>query len=174
MNIFVLCTGRCGSTTFAVACRNATNFTAGHETRIHIFGPERLAYPDNHIEVDNRLSWLLGRLDRQYGNRAAYVHLIRNEEDTAASFLRRKTGIIVAYREEIINTGLQENTMDLCLDYCRTVNANIQAFLQDKTKALIVRLEQAAEDFSRFWHKAGITGDLDAALLEFQTRHNAS
>ena len=56
MNVFVLCTGRCGSTTFACACRHIENYTAAHESRSHLAGPERFAYPEDHIEVDNRLS----------------------------------------------------------------------------------------------------------------------
>jgi len=89
MNVFVLNTGRCGSTTFARACRHISNFSSAHESRTYLFGEERLAYPSNHIEVDNRLSWLLGRLDRKYGDRAVYVHLKRNIHDTAASFVAR-------------------------------------------------------------------------------------
>ena len=51
-NVFVLCTGRCGSTSFERACRHATNWTSGHETRSHLLGADRLAYPDRHIEAD--------------------------------------------------------------------------------------------------------------------------
>ena len=79
-NVFVLCTGRCGSTTLVEACGHLSNWTSGHETRTHLLGPARLAYPDGHIEADNRLSWLLGRLDEAFGDRAAYVHLTRDPE----------------------------------------------------------------------------------------------
>ena len=57
MNIFVLCTGRCGSMTFTKACGHIDNFSSAHESRCGRLGNERLAYPENHIEVDNRLSW---------------------------------------------------------------------------------------------------------------------
>ena len=89
MNVFVLCTGRCGSTTFARAAEHATNFSVGHESRKRLIGAERFAYADNHIEVDNRLSWMLGRLDDHYGERARYVHLTREREAVARSFLQR-------------------------------------------------------------------------------------
>ena len=82
-NVFVLCTGRCGSTTFDRACRHMTNWTAGHETRSHLTGPDRFAYPPRHIEADNRLSWMLGRLEQAYGADAAYVHLTRDAEAVA-------------------------------------------------------------------------------------------
>ncbi len=86
MNVFILNTGRCGSYTFHEACSHIKNFTSGHESRSTILGPNRLDYPENHIESDNRLSWLLGRLDKKYGDNAYYVHLLRNEKDLVYSF----------------------------------------------------------------------------------------
>ena len=91
MNVFVLCTGRCGSTTFIESCRHIRNFSCAHESRTRLLGNERLAYPPNHIEADNRLSWFLGRLDREYGDDAFYVHLVRNTKDVARSYARRFT-----------------------------------------------------------------------------------
>lgn len=75
MNIFVLNTGRCGSTTLIKACRHITNYSEAHESRCAMLGRERLNYPPNHIEADKRLVWLLGRLDKEYGDDALYVHL---------------------------------------------------------------------------------------------------
>ena len=85
MNVFVLSTGRCGSTTFIKACSHITNYSSAHESLSTRTGKQRLNYPENHIEADNRLSWLLGRLDNTYGDDAFYVHLNRNIEDTIAS-----------------------------------------------------------------------------------------
>ena len=85
MNIFVLNTGRCGSTTFIKACQHIQNFTASHESRSVFTGNQRLAYPRNHIEADNRLSWFLGKLDQEYGDNAVYVHLLRDRAATARS-----------------------------------------------------------------------------------------
>jgi len=119
MNVFVLNTGRCGSTTFIKACNHITNFSCAHESRAGILGEEHFDYPENHIEADNRLSWLLGRLERAYGDDAIYVHLKRNENDTAHSFtLRYQAGIIKAYRAPGILMGLPEETdhMSVCLD----------------------------------------------------------
>lgn len=89
MRIFILCTGRTGSTTIIKACKHIKNYTAAHESRSSMFGKERFNYNDNHIEADNRLSWLLGHLDKLYGENAYYVHLIRNKADTVRSLNRR-------------------------------------------------------------------------------------
>lgn len=66
MNIFILSTGRCGSTTFIQSCQHITNFSSAHESNIHKIGTDRIVYPQNHIESDNRLSWFLGRLEEHY------------------------------------------------------------------------------------------------------------
>jgi ferritin-like protein len=52
--------------TFIRACRHITNYTAGHETRSTLLGEDRIAYPRQHIEADNRLSWMLGKLGKKY------------------------------------------------------------------------------------------------------------
>ena len=175
-NVFVLCTGRCGSLTFAKACSHITNFTVGHETRVGRLGEERFAYPERHIEVDNRLSWLLGRLEKAYGPRALYVHLRRDPQAVAESYARRYgAGIIHAYRTAIVATRpMQDDPVAVGLDYCATVNANIEVFLAGKPHKYEVRLEHAAADFVGFWHRIHAKGDRDAALREFGIAHNAT
>ena len=127
MNVFVLCTGRCGSVTFSKAAQHAINFTAGHETRSHLLGAEHFAYPPNHIEVDNRLTWFLGRLHQAFPD-AYYVHLVRDSLAVARSFyLRYGRGIIGGYATGIM-MSLPENApkVDVCLDYVHTVNENVR------------------------------------------------
>jgi hypothetical protein len=108
-NVFVLTTGRSGSLTFTRACERITNYTAGHETRSGLLGRERLAYPDRHIEVDNRLAWMLGRLEDAHGDRAFYVHLRRDEEATAESHVGREAGAAVS-RPAAARTGRDTRT----------------------------------------------------------------
>ena len=176
MNVFVLCTGRCGSKTFAKACEHITNYTAGHETRCRVFGPERLAYPDRHIEVDNRLAWFLGRLNAAYGDDAFYVHLTRDPEEVAASYNSRwsiSQSVVRAYRNGILMLPRHESDITICRDFVDTVNSNIEHFLQDKSRQLHIRMETAAEEFQGFWERIGAEGDLDAAVSEWRTPHNA-
>ncbi|MBU0500973.1 MAG: hypothetical protein KJ558_12030 [Gammaproteobacteria bacterium] len=176
MNIFILNAGRCGSLTFIAACRHITNHTAAHESLTRRIGGQRLAYPPNHIEADNRLSWFLGRLDLEFGNDAFYVHLRRDRKRSADSFARREHfGIMKAYREGIL-LGEEENwpAPDLALDYLETVETNIQLFLKDKTRKIDFALERARTDFYRFWELIGAEGDLDRALREWEINYNAS
>jgi hypothetical protein len=174
-NVFVLSTGRCGSTTFARACAHFNNYTSGHETRSHFLGSKRFAYPSFHIESDNRLTWLLGRLEKEYGDAAFYVHLTRNLDDTAKSFAKRDGGIMAAYQGDGIIMGCKEtNQYDIACDYVNTVNENIRLFLKDKTNKMNFSLEHGKRDFERFIQEIEAKGNLEGALGEFEALHNAS
>jgi len=177
MNVFILNTGRCGSTTFVKACEHISNFSCAHESRTHLLGADRLNYPANHIEADNRLSWLLGRLDKVYGADAVYVHLKRNVLKTATSFIKRyNRGIIRAYRGDGIIMRLPPVTdpLSVALDYCDTVNSNIELFLKDKPNTIEFNLERVKQDFRVFWETIGAEGNIDDSLSEFETFYNAS
>lgn len=185
MNIFVLTTGRSGSTTFARACSHLTNYTAAHQSKINHLGPDRLRFPANHIEVDNRLSWFLGRIDEVYGERAFYVHLHRDAETTAKSFMARfGTGIISAYYPGIIARNTAFETIDkelddtlrmrVCLDYVKTVNANIRSFIATRPHSLSIALETPRPDFDNFLDRVGAEGALDRACDEWTVSHNAN
>ena len=175
--VFVLSTGRCGSTTFARACEHISNWSAAHESLIHEVGDARFAYPERHIEADNRLSWLLGRLDAQFDDEdTLYVHLRRDDEKTAQSFLRRwGKGIIKGYARRILpGSTRHHDRMEICRDYVRTVNTNITHFLTGRPNRMAFRLEAAASHFADFWARIGAEGAYEAALAEWEVRHNAS
>lgn len=176
MNVFILNTGRCGSTTFIKACQHISNYSSAHESRSTLIGEQRLAFPKNHIEADNRLSWVLGRLDQVYGDDAFYVHLSRNKNKTAESFAKRNDfGIMKAYREGILMQEQQtDSALELAQDYIETIESNIALFLKDKTHTLEFSLENAEQDFKTFWQAINAEGNLDAALAEWNTPYNAS
>ena len=176
MNIFILNTGRCGSTTFIKACQHITNYSSGHETLSAKTGSQRLLYSENHIEADNRLSWFLGRLDEKYSNDAFYVHLQRDQARAAASFVKRQSyGIMQAYEQGILQ-GIDEkhDPEQIALDYIYTVTANINHFLKDKDHKMDFRLENAKDDFILFWNAVNAEGNLNAALQEWDVTYNAS
>jgi len=175
MNVFILNSGRCGSSTFIKACQHITNFSSAHESLSQKIGSERLIYPQNHIEADNRLCWFLGRLDQAYGDNAFYVHLKRDPQSAAESFAKRNDyGIMKAYREGILLGGEEQPTHDLALDYLATIESNIELFLKDKTQAMPFQLEQAKTDFDVFWQRIGALGDQQRAMAEWSVCYNAS
>lgn len=177
-----------------------TNFTVGHESRASAYGPARFAYPDNHIEVDNRLSWFVGSLAEHHPD-AHYVHLLRDADATARSFLARwnvhpppprprgriarlrwqmqvrhpRASLISAFGNGLLMRGKpwpRHKRLEVSRFLVDTVHANIRTFLADRPH-VAVRLETAAQDFAEFWEWVGAEGDLDAALSEWQVRHNA-
>ncbi len=178
MNVFILSTGRCGSTTFERACRHITNYSSGHETRVDCLGPSRIDYPPRHIESDNRLAWFLGRLERRYPDDVFYVHLQRDREKVAQSYARRlDPGLMMsAYAHGIhlyLPDDIREQALHIARDYIDTVTANIDLFLSGKPNVMRFRLEDAKQDFREFWHRIGATGNLDAAIAEFDIAYNA-
>lgn len=178
MRVFVLTTGRAGSTTFAVACAHMSNFTSGHESRSGHLLPRRLEYPDQHIEIDNRLFFYLGLLDERYGANAYYVHLIRDEEAVARSLRDRWTSEVTLARgwERTVLMRLEasEDFHDgVARDVVQAMNAGIRMFLKDKPHVRTVSLDACPDDFLRFWDEIGARGDRRAAAQEWRTRHNA-
>jgi hypothetical protein len=176
MNVFVLCTGRCGSHTFIEACNHINNYSAGHETRSRFLGRERLNFSPNHIEADNRLAWFLGRLDEMYGDEAFYVHLTRDRQRNAASMSRyMHMGILEAYTDGILmRSSYCNDPMEFSLDLYDNINMNIKTFLKDKSHKMDFALENAKDDFRIFWDWIGAQGDLDEALSEWDKTYNKS
>ena len=180
-HVFILCTGRSGSVSFIRSCQYITNYSAGHETKAHAFGEDRLDFPEYHIEADNRLSWFLGPLEEKFGDDAVYVHLLRNREATLLSFMNRwgqKGGIIYAFEKGILMTKnrrlSKEEKIQICGDYYDTVNANIRQFLRYKSKTLTLRIENMDTDFKEFWDFIGAEGELNKAIAAFKEPANTS
>jgi 1,2-diacylglycerol 3-alpha-glucosyltransferase len=174
-HVFVLCTGRCGSVTFAKACGHFSNYTSGHETRISKVGDDRLAFADGHIEVDNRLAWFLGRIQEKYGDQAFYVHLTRDEHEVAASYDRRwhhHCSMIQAFDQGIARHEAPHE--EAGRELVRTINENIRCFLRDKPYQMTIDIAEIQSRFPEFVKRVGAQGDLDSALAEFSQQHNAT
>jgi len=175
MNIFILNTGRCGSTTFIKACKHITNYSAAHESLSTQTGKLRLAYPPSHIEADNRLSWFLGRLDKQYSDNAFYVHLQRDQQQTIESFCKRENfGIMKAYKEGILLNADNQTAEQIAADYIETIELNIKHFLKDKTHKMDFSLENADLDFKIFWEKISAQGSFEKAVAQWEINYNKS
>jgi len=173
MRVFILATGRCGTMTFAKACSHITNYTSGHET--HRFHPERFPfYPDNHIEVDSHLSWMLGSLWlQQYcfqGDGVQYVHLWRDPDAVARSFLKRSSAHSTA------RMMFQLSRVATLCDMRRMVeiiDTNIEQYVRGHMH-LKIDIDDAAKRWDEFWSKIKAEGDMEAGRREFLVRYNAS
>jgi len=175
-NVFVLSTGRTGTMTFNYACRHIKNYTSSHESLCREYGQKRLDYPKYHIEIDNRLVWMLGRLENTFGKEAFYVHMKRRPEDVAKSYLNRrlsKIGIMAAYHRGILKR-YDQVTMESAMDLVKTVNTNIDLFLKDKPNKMVFHIDNSAENLSTFFKLIGADVDLYAARAEMTKKRNVS
>lgn len=175
MNVFVLCTGRCGSVTFARACEHLSNYSVGHESRTNFTAPTRLDFPDNHIEVDLRLMWYFGLLEEEHGQHAFYVHLTRDPEKVAASYLRkfqRKGAGLARAWYELMRHPVPDYMGACMFDMVTILTANIRGYLRDKDH-MTIDIDSAAKAFPSFCERIGAQGDIGAACREFSVHYNA-
>ena len=173
MNVFVLCTGRTGSVSFYKVCNHIKNFTISHESRENL----DFKYDTNHIEIDNRLCWFLGRLDKNYGDNAIYVHLKRDLDKVAESFSQRfyyKRGISLAYKYNLLRTKQisGKSDIEICRDLVKTCEENILFFLENKSQVIKIDVENFREGIKKFWTFIDAEGDLNRALQELEIKRN--
>lgn len=164
MRVFVLTTGRSGSTTLYHACQHIENYTVQHEGATHWM-------KDNHITIDNRLSFRLGHLQQWHDDKCFYFHLIRDVVKTAKSFQNRlgDYDISQAWAKQVLMKP--EKTYETCLDYVLTTNANIQLFLKDKPHEIINLNRKGIETM---YDKIGVIGNINKSLQELKIKYNAT
>ena len=181
MKVIVLCSGRTGSFTLYRSSQHISNFTVSHESQVELLGAKRFRFPDQHIEIDNRIIWQLGSLEQYIGNQAFYVHLTRESAAVKQSFINRlyqPKSIFYSYCESIKKSTPENLSSDeivyLADDFLDSIDANIRYFLKDKTHQMEFRVENYQQDFSRFWEFIDAKGDYEQALTEWSKKHNPS
>lgn len=181
-NIFVLSPGRSGSKTFSEACQHLSNYSAAHESLSNQIGDARFAYPEGHIEVDNRLCWFLGDMQKRFSYPdTLYIYLKRDFERTAESFLHRlrnssyRSSIMGAFAHGIIMKSgdwRADEEESLAKFYVETVQANIETFLKT-IPHLIVSLDDGGESFHTFLQEISAEGEIEKALQTWSHVYNA-
>ena len=169
MRVFVVGTGRCGTTTFSKACGHIANYTAAHETPMRL----DLAYPPRHIEVSPRLTWVLPLLIDRYPD-ALYVHLRRKKEDVVASWVRRGTHRGPGNWKPLVwdkppgDFGLVSS---LCHDAMIGMIADSLMFAKQQMR---FEMETIRDRWRSFWDRIGAEGNYERSLAEWNLRYNAS
>ncbi|NNE62521.1 MAG: hypothetical protein HKN34_00420 [Gammaproteobacteria bacterium] len=178
MRVFVLTTGRAASKTFAHACQYIDGMTSAHESNCGQV-MSRLDYPDNHIEVDNRLVWFLGSIDQRYQDSDTfYVYLTRDIDKVVESYLSRwHLGISIVrafYHGVLMNPKKPDiaTAKESCRLFVQTVDENIHYFLRYRSNWSRVRVENLEQDFFQFIDKAGLSGDEQALRKAINDVHN--
>jgi len=181
LKVVVLCSGRTGSTTLYRACQHINNFSVGHESQVHLLSAKRFQFPDQHIEIDNRLVWQLGSLEQHIGDQAFYVYLTRERSAVKQSFINRlyqPKSIFYSYCESIKKSTPENLNSDeiahLADDFLDSIDANIRYFLRDKNHQMEFKVENFQQDFAYFWKFINAKGDYEKALAEWSKKHNSS
>ena len=136
-----------------------------------------MRYPPDHIEVDNRLAFRVGRLWQEYGCRSStrWVVLGRDPSAVKASYERKWVLSFLRLAQCGITMQRQCNTNEHVRDALLTMRANIELLIRSQPAASVMRLrlERMPRDFEFFWQWIGAEGDRDAALAEWSVLHNA-
>lgn len=172
----ILCAGRTTSKTFIRSASKLDGFNAAHESNATKLFDERLSYPDNHIEADNRLAWFLGALDEKYGDSAYYVYINRDHKRIARSYVRRwrlTVSIVKAFGYGILMRPCinRRDRFLVSLFYVQTVEKNIKMFLKNKTKVFYFDLDSHKESFLGFCDFIGVECP-ESALREWDICYN--
>ena len=120
MNVFFISPGRTATTTFANACKCVEGYTSLHESQVQLLGDKRIAYPENHLEFDNRLVFFLADLTQKFAaNRGVLVIVHRDHHEVASSYNRRwsKINIMKSWSQGVHLRELSQNTYEVALDY---------------------------------------------------------
>lgn len=166
--IFVVGTGRCGTTTFYQACKWITNYTCGHESAAGRLPP--ICYPDSHIEVAGHLSMQLGLLTEQFPD-AKWVHLIRERNSCIDSIASTAQIQLDAWARHWCQK-FQADPRDIAASYYDCLNANIRLGLRDKD--FITVHTGSLENWEEFWNWSGARGNLIVSSeIWSQRKYNA-
>ncbi|MEX2475459.1 hypothetical protein [Marinobacter sp.] len=180
MRVFVLTTGRAASKTFANACQLLDGMSVGHETKAgHV--SDRLSFPYNHLEVDNRLVWFLGGIAERYSDdHTFYVYLTRAPKKVAESYLKRwhikVSGVRAFYHGILMYSDKPEvaTARQSCRLFVDTINENIRYFLKGRANWCEVRVEHLHNDFFAFMDQAGLEGDREEIAKVLGSVNNAN
>jgi hypothetical protein len=130
MNVFFISPGRTATTSFSEAFSCVPGYTSMHESRVELLGKERVSYPENHLEFDNRLVWFLPQLANKYAKSSILVIVHRDKEKIAQSYNKRwhKINIMKAYAQGIHMRDLAGNDIDVCRDYVNYVYDHLEFY----------------------------------------------
>lgn len=171
MNIFFISPGRTGTTTISMAFSSIDDFTSGHESRVNFLGEERVDYPDNHFECDNRLVWFLPRLTEKYGESGVLVIVNRNRSEIAKSYNYRwgGIGIMRAYSQGILMRRLNENNFEVCRDYVNNVYEHLDFIKKDWIKVINLDINNPKQGISEILTEVGKEKYLEKVLESLNT-----
>jgi hypothetical protein len=166
MRVFVVGTGRCGTTTFYQACRHITNYTVGHESEG--FRIPKYEFDDKHIEVSHLNSIALPLLVKKYPD-SMFIHLIRDRQATIQSWVNGHPDL-----HEELNCWSRLWYMERNLDAAQIAAARYDRVFElcERMTTWSFKLDRATMWWGVFWRYIKAEGSYDEALKEFSRAYN--
>jgi hypothetical protein len=174
VRIFVTGPGRCGTVTFAAACKDAhlscegRAMTAAHES---LMGQEPgWTYPDDHVEAEPRLLWQIHDLLREYPD-ARWVILHRDHDALVESWAERVPTMAAWSRLALFTGTISPDTIGLFLDF---VYDTLEALIPPD-RVMHLTTPVSPEAFAEFTAWAGLSiGVPENVPVSLGLRRNAS
>lgn len=150
MNVFLISPGRTGTTVLANALKAVNGYTSSHESNVKKLGNQRFEYKRFHFECDNRLVFFLADLTKIYGKDGILVKVKRNKKKISESYNKRwpKINIMKAWSQGILLRDLNENNIDVAMDYVDYCYRQIDFFSNFWEKQIEIDIEKPAEGVS--------------------------
>ena len=175
-NVFVVSPGRTGTAAMSKALQHLEDFTCGHETAEGRLAQERFPYPSHHVEVDNRLTWMLGTLVKEHSPEETLIVIIKRDQGAVArSYLQRflvPDGIVASYSDGIIRHG--GRTLDVAQDYVAAVYDQLDLLHTSGFEVAEFEHVDMGQAVQFIFERLGDPGSVDAALEILNSPVNSS
>lgn len=174
-NIFIISPGRTATYAMSKAFSNVSDYTCAHESRVGFFNDQRINYPDNHIELDNRLSFYLPQLTRKYSKKNSLLVIVNRDRNSIAKSYNkrwRKINIMKAFSQGIHMNDLQSNNIDVCLAYVNYIYETIDYFKPQWDNVLEIEFSDLNFGIEQILKKINKINDLENVLEEMKNKSN--
>lgn len=167
--VFVVGTGRCGTSTFYQACLHATNYLSRHEAYAigdcpPFFFPE---HPS--IEIGSTLTMFIPRLKRRFPQ-ARWVHLQRERQACCESIARECHEESVGFAKRWLWKS-EINPVRAAEIFYDSVNDLCQSLLPE---AFHLQLETVEQQWLDCWKFMNCVGDFSSSLSVWRRKYNPS
>ena len=168
MRVFVVGTGRCGTSTFYHACRHIHNYEAYHEPnsgQVDSFETE-----DQVINVSSQFVVRIPELLKKYPE-SKWIHLIRNRDQCVESLAKCCPVEMDGYVRQWCQI-FQCNLTRASQFYYDSINSMIELMLRNQS-CLTMNLPIRRPAWMTFWSFVGAQGDFESSLREWESCYNS-
>lgn len=175
MRVFVVGTGRSGTSTAYHALQHVAKHTVGHESRAGILLHHE--YPENHIEVSSQLIPEIVQLALQYPN-AKWIWLKRGKSATVRSIATQCPDAMAAYGFQWFQVVVKkeeprrsEQLLQIAELYYDAMYSLLSSLLP--TDAYCLHIETIKDQWEACWKYHAWEGDFQASLSAWNRHYNA-